>query len=314
MSQAMNQKTATKKKHRKSRLPVVETPEELSGAEKLFEKVQPHLTTIGLVIVAGTLGFIAIAFMMRSRFDQNAAQWRELSTASAIALRTGDISGLKTVADTYPDTKAGLWALQMAGDEQLRRGIEQLSFDREAGNQMIEKGKNNFKRIVDAPQTTKTTMLDRRSSFSLAYAYESLGQFDEAKSLYEQIINLAPDSAFANPARRGLERASNEQYVDLYTKFANFEEEVIGEAPGPALPDRPVIEFPEALPAGQKPPADNASASGGEFVPATTTLDAAKDEGAGNVTAEKTEDDGADSTPDSNKKDEAETDKKEEDK
>jgi hypothetical protein len=292
MSQAMNQKTATpKKKSNKSRLPVVEEVHELSGAEQMLEKVKPHLTTIGLVIVACVLGVIAIAVIVRGRFEQNAAQWRDLSTSSAIALRTGDISGLKSVAETYPDSKAGLWALQMAGDQQLRMGIEQLSFDREAGNQLIAKAKENFQEIVDAPQSIKSTMLDRRSYFSLAYAHESLGEFDKAKEIYEELIALAPDSAFVEPARRGLERSTNKQYVNLYTQFANFEETEIGDAPGPALPDRPIIEFPEALPPGEKPPTDNTATGSGDFVPPAspdTKPETTDDKGAQNAPAPTT--------------------------
>jgi len=273
MSQTMNQKTAAKKKHKKSRLPVVEEPEQLSGAEKLLEDVRPHLTTIGLVIVAITLGFIAVAFMISSRFEQNAAQWRELATSSAIAMRSGNLNGLKEVADTYPDTKAGLWALQIAGDQELRTGIEQLSYDREAGLQLIEKAKKSYLRIVEAPEAIKTTMLNRRSYFSLAYANESLGKFDEANALYKEILESDSESAFAEPARRGVERTSNEQYNALYTLFANYEVEVIGDAPGPAIPERPVIEFPDALPAGEKPPATEGASTGGggQFEPASTT-------------------------------------------
>ena len=257
MSQAMNQKPVSKKKKLAAKLEEVEVPEELTGIEKLFESIKPLLTTIGLVIVAGLLGFVAIAFLIRSRFDKQAIQWREFTTSSAIALRTGDINGLKDVATTYPDTKAGLWSLQMAGDQQLRMGLDQLTVDREAGNQMIEKAAENFASVVNAPQTAKTTMLDRRSHFSLAYAYESLGKFDEAKKIYDELIEAAPDSAFADPARRGSARSGNDQYASLYNKFANFEEEVIGEAPSAPVPEgRPNIDFgtDTDLEPGQKPP------------------------------------------------------------
>lgn len=263
MSQAMNQKSATKKKRRSSsRTPVVEAPPELTGAEKLFEKVKPHLSTITLAVVACLLGFIVIAFIMRNRFDQNALQWRELNNATAIAIRTGDVNGLKQVATNNPDTKAGLWALQIAGDQQLRMGLEQLSMDREGGLALVRKSKENFQSVVDAPNSTKTTMLQRRSHFSLAYASESLGQFSEAKTLYEQLVDEAPDSAFANAALRGASRCSNEDYAKLYERFESWEVDVIGDAPGPALPERPRIDdFPEVdLPPGQKPPAGNDAA------------------------------------------------------
>ena len=257
MSQTMNKKPNSKKKKISEKLQEVEVPEELTGVEKIYEAIKPHLTTIGLVIVAGLLGFIAIAFLMRSQFDKKALQSRELFNASTIALRTGDTQGLEDVAANYPDTKPGLWALQMAGDHQLRLGLDQLSIDREAGNQLIEKAKVNLLAIVDAPQTAKTTMLDRRSHFSLAYAYESLGQLDEAKEIYNKLVEEAPDSAFADPARRGSKRASNPQYAALYNKFANFEEEVIGEAPAAPIPEgKPNIDFNmgKDLEPGQKPP------------------------------------------------------------
>ncbi len=256
MSQTMNQKPAKKKT--KSKAPFVEEPEELSGSEKIFEAISPHLTTIGLVVLAGLLAFVAIAFMIQSSFDKKAVEWRDLANSSAIALRSGDISNLKAVANSYPDSKAGLWALQMAGDQQLRMGIEQLSSDRDGGIQLIKKSKENFQSIVDSPQTLKTTMLDRRSHFSLAYAHESLGEFADAKKIYDKLVEQAPDSAFADPARRGSKRSSNEKYALLYEKFVNFEEDVLGDAPGPSIPDRPNISFDaNDLEPGLKPPTEN---------------------------------------------------------
>lgn len=262
----MNQKAATKQNKRmSSRLPVAEPPPELTGAEKLFEQVKPHLATITLAVVAGLLGFIVIAFIMRNRFDQNAMQWRELNNASAIALRTNQVEPLKQVAENNPETKAGLWALQMAGDQQLRMGLEQLNTDRDAGLALIRKSKESFETVVDASASVKTTMLQRRSQFSLAYACESLGEFEEAKILYQELVDQAPDSAFAEPARRAIARCSNEDYAKLYTKFTEFVPVEESPAPGPALPERPSItDFPEVdLPPGQKPPTESTPTEGG---------------------------------------------------
>jgi len=92
-----------------------------------------------------------------------------------------------------------------------------------------------------------------------------VGGFKESQALYEKLIEEAPESAFVEHARRGLTRATSGDYGDLYAKFTNWEEEVIGEAPGPKIPERPSIDFPEVdLPPGEKPPTTSA-VPGGDF-------------------------------------------------
>ena len=135
-------------------------------------------------------------------------------------------------------------ALQLAGDYDMRTGLSKLSFDREGGIKLIEKARDSLQAVVDAPATQKSTMLQRRSTFSLAYAYESLGDFEKAKVLYQQLVDAAPDAAFADSARRGVKRTSNPEYVALYEKFKNHED-VLGDAPGPAIPQKPDISFPD---------------------------------------------------------------------
>ncbi len=219
------------------------------------------MTTIILAVVACVLGFIVIAFIMRTQFDQKALQWRELSNASIAANVSGDVDALKQVAANNPDTTAGYWAMLLAGDQQLRMGLGELATDRDAGFAMIRKAKETLQSLVDAPEPGKTTMIKHRSEFALAYACESLGEFEEAKKLYEEFVEAAPESALAESAQRGIGRCSNKDYAELYVKFQNYEAQVIGDAPGPPIPDRPRIgDFPEVdLPPGQKPPAGDNS-------------------------------------------------------
>ena len=264
----MNQKALKKRKNknknkntnsRRSGLPVVEEEvieEELTFGDKLLANITPYLGTILFALVAGFLLFALAAFLWRSGADAKSFEWRELSSASSIARQTGNISEWTRVAEKYPDSKAGLWASQFAGDYQLREGLSTLTKDQKAGFGMIEKSKTYFQSVIDAPDSAKTATLKQRSHFSLAYAHESLGQFAESKALYEKLIKEAPNSSFAAVARRGLNRSTNGDYTDLYAKFANWEEEMIGEAPGPRVPDgRPTIDFPDVdLPPGEKPP------------------------------------------------------------
>ena len=274
MSRAMNQKALKKKKKknkkaansRRTGLPVVEEEvieEELTFGDKLLAAITPYLGTILFSIVAGFLAFALVAFLLRSSADSKAFEWRELSSASSIARQSGNISEWTRVAEKYPDSKAGLWASQFAGDFQLREGLSTLTKDQKAGFGMIEKSKTFFQSVIDAPASAKTPTLEQRSHFSLAYAHESLGQFDESKAIYEKLIEEAPNSAFAGHARRGLSRSSSGDYAELYAKFTNWQEEEIGEAPGPRVPDLPSLDFPEVdLPPGEKPPATSGVSSG----------------------------------------------------
>ena len=268
----MNQKMASKKnkKDRKKKssytkpvgLPEVEEEQEevVTYGDRILNAVSPYISTIAFALVAGFLGFAIIAFLLRSSADKKAMEWRELNNATNIALRSGDISGWKQVADAYPDTKAGLWANQMAGDQQLRMGLEQLTYNKESGKGMIEKAKEYFQTVVDAPDTSKTPMLNQSSHFALAYAKESLGEFEEAKTIYEKLLEEAPDSAFASHAQRGLARTGNSDYAEMYSKFDNWQEEEVGDAPGVKVPSRPSIGFPEI---GETPPVEKSPTVGG---------------------------------------------------
>lgn len=278
----MNQKMASKKNkntkksknksknasnaRRPASLPVVEEEQEeiITFGDKLLKAVAPYISTIAIALIAGFLGFAVIAFWMRSSSEKKAMEWRELNNATMIARLTNDNSAWKQVAEAYPNSKAGLWANQMAGDQQLRMGLEQLTYNRENGIGMIKKSKEYFQAVVDAPSSAKTPMLQQRSHFALAYAHESLGEFPESQALYEKLLTEAPDSAFAELAKRGAARSSNSDYGELFTKIENWEDEVVGEAPGAKLPERPNLDFnmPD-LPSGDKPPAESPTVSGG---------------------------------------------------
>ena len=258
----MNQKALKKKKKkqatnsRRTGLPVVEEEvieEELTFGDKLLATITPYLGTITFSVVAGFLAFALVAYLLRISADSKASQWRELSSASSISRQSRNTSEWERVAEKYPDSKAGLWASQFAGDTQLREGLAALAKDQKAGFGMIKKSKTFFQTVIDAPASAKTATLDQSSHFSLAYAHESLGEFAESKALYEKIISEAPDSPFVGHARRGLNRSTSGDYSDLYAKFTNWQEEEIGEAPGPKTPDLPSIDFPELPPETKSP-------------------------------------------------------------
>ncbi|MEM9412260.1 MAG: hypothetical protein AAGA30_14185, partial [Planctomycetota bacterium] len=154
-------------------------------------------------------------------------------------------------ADQYPDDKAGLWGLLYAADAEMRTGLGDLATDREAGFDKIQKAQKFYQTVVDS-KVSKSTMLQRRSVFGLAYASESLGEFEKATELYDQIIaasesdnNAKTKNPFYAEAKRARERTTDQDFAKLYEQFKSFEIAAADDAaPGMDLPKRPDIGFP----------------------------------------------------------------------
>ena len=216
---------------------------ELGENDELMDKLRPYLTQIGVAVILGLLGLIAITLFLNSRQNSASAPWQELTSAQSEFALTGNVDRLTQVASVYPDSSAAMLALQSAGDFQLRQGLDELQRDRDKGFGLIEKSKESYQQIIDAPASAKSSAIQQSSVFSIAYASESLGQFDDAAKYYTQLIEEAPESHFAEAAKRGAARSTNPEFAAAYKKFKEYEP--LGDAPGPNVPTRPEIDFPE---------------------------------------------------------------------
>jgi tetratricopeptide (TPR) repeat protein len=220
----------------------IEENELVSWLEEKVGHLRPYYSQILLGICLVVLAGMAIAFFMRQAQAREAAKWQTLAIAQGNYMRTLDNTSLTDFADQYPDDKAGLWALLYAADAEMRAGLSDFTSDRKAGFDKITKAQNYYKRIVDSP-VSKSTMLQRRSLFGLAYAYESSGDFDQARDIYQQIVELGDETPFAEDAARGLKRSTDPQYAALFEKFRDYAD-APETAPGVRLPQRPDISFP----------------------------------------------------------------------
>ena len=217
---------------------------EPSEAERILEASRPYWTQIALGICVLLLGYVLVSYFLQNSQNAAAEPWQELDRSINQFRISQNVDSLKQMENDYPNDRATNFALQMAGDYEMNRGLQQLPTDREGAMKLIKDAKESFQKVYDAPSTTKTVMQQRRSLFTLAYAAESLGEFDEAKELYTKYTDEAPDSLLYNDAQRGLARVTNPKFVALYKEFQDydaFEEE----APGAAVEDAPNIDFPE---------------------------------------------------------------------
>ncbi len=218
--------------------------EEQTSAEKLLMASQPYWTQIILGVLVSILAWVIISYLTQASREAAAEPSRQLADAIQQFRITNNVDSLKQMKTDYPNEVATNWAMVVAGDYELNRGLRQFASDREEARRLIERAKETFQGIVDSPSTAKTTMQQRRSLYSLAYANESLGNFDAAKTLYQRVLDDAPDSIFVDSATRGLARASNPEFKKLYDDFASYKP-ASEDAPGVAVPEAPVIDFPE---------------------------------------------------------------------
>lgn len=232
----MNEKTAELEKN-----------ELAEWADKHFGSLRTHANTILLVILAALMLAMLGAYWMASRQAASSEPWRQLQVASAsYGGPVGDrqTSHFELVSEQYPESLAGLWALQLAGDEDLRMGLSKMITARDEGLKQIERARKSLQKVQDS-KLQKPELLEERSLFSLAYALESAGKFDEAKAAYQRLIEALPDSTMAKPAKVALARIADPTLTAAFEKF-----KAVGTAPGMTLPPIPDISFPdEAAPA-----------------------------------------------------------------
>lgn len=236
--------------------------EEQTGAEKILMASRPYWTHIALGFLVFILGWVIISYLMKSNRETAAEPSRQLADAMQQFNVTTNVDSLKQMKEDYPNEVETNWAMLIAGDYELNRGLSQYASDREGAMKLIKRAKESFQSVVDSPSNAKTTMQERRSLFSLAYAHESLGEFSEAKTLYQRVLDESPDSIFASSAKSGLKRSGDPDFEKLYREFASFKP-AMEEAPGVAVPEAPVIDFPKIDLPKEEPGNDTSSTEGG---------------------------------------------------
>ncbi len=228
----------------------------VSWLDQKMGHIQPYWSQIALGICVLVLAGIGIAYFLDRTQTAEATKWQDLTIAQGNYRRTLDNTDLIDFGSEYPNDTAGLWAMLFAADAEMRSGLADFATDRKAGFDKIRKAQKYYQQVVDS-SVKKSTMLQRRSVFGLAYAYESSGEFEQAAELYQQLVDLADETPFTEVATRGLERATNPQFAALFEKFRDHEADP-EVAPGMRLPPRPNISFPN-------PSAEQPDMGGGEF-------------------------------------------------
>ena len=221
--------------------------------EAKLDAIKPYSGAIGIVVVL-LVAVVGGGIWMVVRNQKASEQaWADLYQASYQA-QFEDSADLLKVSEK--DTPAGLWARQFAADFHMNEGSREVFKDREAGLKKINLAKEDFQYIVDKVDKSKQKLLWSRASFGRARALESLGEFEEAKKVYESLASDLKDSVIGDAAAEGVTRVSNATTVAWYKAFKTREKDdllsmmtAVGEAPDSdtGLPARPDFSYPEII-------------------------------------------------------------------
>lgn len=229
----------------------------VSWFEDRFGFLKPYYKTIatcsGLIFLAVILGVIIFKYNR----DAYASQWNQLNLSVTNWSYDRNTSHLTDLAEQMPDVPASLWALQLAGDFDMSEGLSMLANPLQARDsegkplaaervrsdaiKKIRKAQESYQKVLES-SAKRSPMLEHRTVFSLGYAAETLGEWDDAKKYFSQIVDSAPDSEFLDAAKAGLNRIGNKDLVAFYDNFRNRK---MGPAPGIELDRRPDTFFPD---------------------------------------------------------------------
>jgi tetratricopeptide (TPR) repeat protein len=210
-----------------------------------LDRLRPHIPKIAMFSAVAILAIIAIAFYLNTRRAVSESQWREFFVSSRFA----DSRGMKTVAEIFPDTTVGNLALINAADSDYANGSVNIVRNRENYKNQVKQAVENYELVLQSANVDEFARL--RATFALGYTYESLGRFDDARPLYEELLDQYPDTPEGELARKALERISDDRVRAIYAAFQQWappEETAPGDfQTGSSLPARPDISMPREM-------------------------------------------------------------------
>ena len=231
-----------------------------------IEEIKPHIPKIAMFTGVAILAIIAVAFWLNVRKGVKEDQWREYFVSS----RFSDSRGMKTVAEIFPDTTVGTLALINAADSDYANGSVNIVRNRENYNSQLKQAIENYELALQSKKVDKFARA--RATYALGYSYEAIGRFDDARKMYEEVVEQLPETPESELANKALSRVNDARLTAIYTAFKEWAPpaETAPDA-GSMLPSRPDISMPSEVDpesgssdVGSETPADDESSDEAE--------------------------------------------------
>jgi hypothetical protein len=135
--------------------------------EKLGSFLEIHGNRLMIGICVASLAASVVIYWVRTKHNDEAAAWRELSTAFA----TNKAEDFYDVWESHKGTPTGLWARVHEGESWLAQGVEKLFGNVELGTEQVKKARDAFQDVVDDRRALAPAALPLGDGELLAEAY-----------------------------------------------------------------------------------------------------------------------------------------------
>lgn len=180
-----------------------------------IEELKPYSTAIWGTILAVVAVIFAFIYWSRNSEARLERTWDSYFNAS----RENAPEDLKSVAETYPEAPAGLWARLTLADMRLTSGVDALFNDHQASQEALKEAIEAYEFVIK--HAPSDSLLVERATFGLGEAYESQNELDKARTQYETVEKNWPGGAFSTQAKQrlnDLNKPATKQFYDWFAK------------------------------------------------------------------------------------------------
>jgi len=192
-----------------------------SGVEKAIKEYGPPVVTAVLVVI---VAMAAAAFYFSRREATVSNQWDSIN----VGLRSSSVSTLQGTADSARGTFVGAVATQAAGMTELNAALEKMVRDGDKARTEVKSAMERFKQVVDYPYAND--LLRQQAKYALAFSHETLGEFDAALKLYQELAGIE-GSPLVRLSKDGVLRCQDENIRSFQEKFVAWKPSDSGPAP-----------------------------------------------------------------------------------
>jgi tetratricopeptide (TPR) repeat protein len=199
---------------------------------EVFERLKPYSRAIAGVAVAAAVLLTAYVVLSSRAERKQSTAWTDYYAAIQ-APQDSIEAELESVSRDHDNVPAGRWAEVALADLKLGEGINLLFKDKAAAEKKLKSAISHYEAVIP---NADDPLLVARARFGLARAYESLGQLDEAKTTYEEIVRASGTNAYVTIAKSRLEDLNRESTQEFYAWFAKQEPIPVPDTPLPGTP------------------------------------------------------------------------------
>ncbi|MDB4338899.1 tetratricopeptide repeat protein [Rubripirellula sp.] len=210
---------------------------------KINKTLEPYSKQISILVALLIVGFIAYGFLESEELAKRSDATLQLIQAT----NRSDAEVLSTVSEDYSETKAGSWARLYQGQQYLSDGLEAIFTDRDNAEALLAEAQETLKSAV---ASSTETLLVSRAHYGLGQAAEALGDIDDAKDHYNNVVELNESDAMverANERISALEQPDTEAFLNWFGSddFVGIDPTAPPPLPtGNTLPEIPELSLP----------------------------------------------------------------------